>query len=153
VSKIHIVATIVSVVFVLSFTFLGFCWGRSRARSINGSPFGVWLGGALSAFVGGFVEGAPIGSTTGGGLAGLTGELHADLTLRHLAIEALFVLAAPCLTGLADVRNFIKANAFPNVFLAAPPAPLVSGKPETAKEAQISHENKNTDSPPSGAPA
>jgi hypothetical protein len=132
--------------------FLGFIWGKRRGTNLDGSPLGVWIGGAMSAFIGGFVEGAPIGSTAGGGLAGISGKLHADLTGRHLAIEAMFILAAPCLAGLADLRNFVKANSFPNIFLGAPPAPLVSGKPETAKEAVLSHENKNPESdPPAGA--
>lgn len=152
-SSHHAIYLALSIMGSILCVFLGFCWGKGKS-GLTGTPLGVWCGGGLSAFIGGFIEGMPIGSSTGAGLAAFTGKIHADLTLRHLAVEALFLLAAPCGAGLADIRNFIKANVFPNVFLAAPPLPIVSGKPETAAEA-ISHENPKPDpvSDPPGAPA
>lgn len=74
----------------------------------------VWTGGAWAAFVNGFIEGSPVGGPAGAGIAAADGQVHADLTLRHLAIEAAHVLAVPFFTGLADVRSFNKANPFPN---------------------------------------
>lgn len=75
-----------------------------------------WFGGAVSAFVNGFIDGVPAGSTAGGILAGVDGKLHADLGLRHIAIEAAHLLAVPVASGLADVRAFQKTNAFPPLF-------------------------------------
>lgn len=104
------------------FLFLGFCWGKGRS-ALSGTPLGIWVGGVCSAFIGGFVEGTPIGSTAGAGFAVADGEIHADLKLAHIAIEAAHLLAIPVGTGLADVRNFIKTNPFPNVFLPQAAAP------------------------------
>ena len=82
-----------------------------------------WTGGAWAAFVNGFIEGCPVGSPAGAGIAAADGQVVADLGLRHLAIEAMHVLAVPFFTGLADVRAYTKANPFPNPFTAPPPAP------------------------------
>lgn len=118
---ISIVGTVVSL-------FLGFCWGKSRGSHLEGSPFGIWLGGAMSAFIGGFVEAAPIGSSGGVMLAASDGQVHADLKVVHLLIEAAHVLAIPALAGLAEIRTYIKANPFPNVFLpGGPPSIPVRG--------------------------
>ena len=83
----------------------------------------VWLGGAFAAFMDGFIDGAPIGAPAGAGLGYVTGQFHADLGWKHLAVEALHVLAVPVSTGLADVREYRKSNPFPNIFQPATPQP------------------------------
>ena len=92
-------------------------------RSLTHSPIiRVWTGGAWAAFVSGFIEGTPVGSPVGAGIAIGDNQVHADLGLRHIAIEVAHVLAVPFFTGLAEVRTFTKANPFPNPF-KAPPTP------------------------------
>ena len=76
----------------------------------------LWFGGALSAFISGFIEGAPVGSTAGGIVAAGDGQVYADLGGRHLLVEAAHLIAVPLLTGLADVRTYQKTNPFPNIF-------------------------------------
>jgi hypothetical protein len=86
------------------------------------APIRYWVGGAWAAFVNGFIEGAPVGSPAGAGIAVADNQVHADLGLRHIAIEAAHVLAVPFFTGLADVRSFTKSNPFPNPFTNENPA-------------------------------
>jgi hypothetical protein len=86
-------------------------------RTILKSPMTRWwVGGAWAIFVTGFIEGCPIGSPVGAGIAGLDGQVHADLGMKHLIIEAAHVLAVPFFTGLADLRSWTKQNPFPNPF-------------------------------------
>jgi hypothetical protein len=77
-----------------------------------------WVGGAWAAFVNGFVDGFPIGTPSGAGFALADGQVHADLGLRHIAIEVAHLLAIPFFTGMADVRSFRQSNPFPNPFTA-----------------------------------
>jgi hypothetical protein len=98
---------------------LGVLFKRVLARSP--STLKIWFGGALSAFVGGFVEGCPIGSTAGAGFAVADGQFHADLDWKHLLVELLHLIAIPFGTGLADIRTYIKSCPFPNIFQPAPP--------------------------------
>ena len=86
----------------------------------------VWLGGALSAFISGFIEGAPAGSTGGGLVAAADGQVFADFRGRHLLIEFAHLVAVPFLTGLADVRTFQKSNPFPNLFAPDPVQPAIT---------------------------
>ena len=120
----HLIALIFAAGCAVFCMFVGYIWGKSKGHSIEGSPFGVWLGGAMSTFIGGFVEAAPIGSTSGAGLAGVSGHLHADLTMKHIALEAAFLLSAPVLAGIAELRTYIKSSPFPNVFLPGSPASI-----------------------------
>ena len=106
---------------------------------MKSSPFRIWFGGALSAFIDGCLEGGPIGSTAGGGIALADGQVFADFGTRHILIELAHILAIPVLTGLADVRAYKKLNPFPNVFAptnggACPVMPAV----EAAKTAAAS---------------
>jgi hypothetical protein len=89
----------------------------------------IWFGGALSAFVGGFIEGSPIGSTAGAGFALADGQVHADLDWRHVLIELAHLIAIPFGTGLSDVRNWIRSNPFPNLFQPSTSNPPFSPKP------------------------
>ena len=91
-----------------------------RALAVSPTTLKVWTGGALSAFVSGFIEGCPIGSPVGAGAALADGQVHADLDWKHLLIELAHLIAVPFFTGLADIRNYTKANPFPNVFQPSP---------------------------------
>lgn len=126
----HIIALIVAVLVAAFLVFLGFVWGKSKGHSFTGSTVGVWFGGAMSAFIGGFVEAAPIGSTSGGIMAGASGHIHADLTYKHLMLEALFVLAVPFGAGIAEIRTFVKSQPFPNVFLPDSPPSIQPSAPK-----------------------
>ena len=101
--------------------FLGFVFVVIRTLTHN-IEVRVWAGGAWASFVNGFIEGSPVGAPAGAGLAAADGQVHADLGVRHIAIEAAHVLAVPFFTGLADVRSYTKNNPFPNPF-AVPPVP------------------------------
>jgi hypothetical protein len=96
---------------------------------VKSSRFRIWLGGAFSAFISGFIEGAPAGSTGGGLVAAADGQVFADFRGRHLLIEFAHLAAVPFLTGLADVRTFQKSNPFPNLFAPAPAQPAVQAGP------------------------
>jgi hypothetical protein len=96
---------------------------------IKSQPLRFWFGGALSAFVSGFIEGMPIGSSAGGGIAVLDGQFHADLGSQHILIEVAHILAIPILTGLADIRTYQKSNPFPNVFAPGTPAVPIPKQP------------------------
>jgi len=89
---------------------------------MNTSALLLWLGGAFSAFVSGFIEGCPIGGPVGAGSAAATGHIYSDFTERHILIELAHVLAVPFFTGLADVRGYTNAHPFPNIFAPAEPA-------------------------------
>jgi hypothetical protein len=84
------------------------------------SPLRIWIGGALAAFVTGFIEGAPAGSTGGAAIATFDGQVFADLGTRHILIELAHLVAIPVLTGIADVRGYLKTAPFPNIFAPAP---------------------------------
>lgn len=96
---------------------------------VKSAPLRFWFGGALSAFVSGFIEGTPIGSPTGGAIAVADGQAHADLGSRHILIEIAHLLAIPLLTGAADVRTYQKTNSFPNVFAPGTPAVPIPKQP------------------------
>lgn len=115
--------------------FLGFAAAVIFTLTRN-AQIRYWVGGAWAAFVNGFIEGAPVGSPVGAGVAVADRQVHADLGLRHIAIEAAHVLAVPFFTGLADIRAFTKTSPFPNPFnppkyneILPPKAPVVVPPP------------------------
>ena len=87
------------------------------------SPLRIWIGGALAAFVDGFIDGFPIGASGGAGIAVADGKFAQDLNLGHLAITAAHILAIPVCTGVSDVRSWKKDKPFPNIFAATPEPP------------------------------
>lgn len=114
---------------------LVFLFRRALARSP--SNFKIWVGGAISAFVGGFLEGCPIGSPVGAGTALADGQVYGDLRGRHILIELAHILAVPALTGLSDVRTYTKATPFPNLF--SPPPSVLPGAPPDPAPAAAAH--------------
>lgn len=128
----HTIAFVLTILGAAFSLFVGFVWGKSKGHALEGSRFGIWLGGAMSAFIGGFLEATPIGSTSGAGLAAATGHVHADLTLKHLCIEVLFLISTPFLAGVAEIRTYIKTNPFPNVFLPDAPPSIAPSPPKAA---------------------
>ena len=94
--------------------FFGFCWGKSRGTHLDGSPLGIWIGGAASAFIGGFWEGAPRSAVRWvGGIAIADHQAFASLGLMHIMILAAHVLAVPVVTGLSDIRTLHVKEASP----------------------------------------
>ena len=105
---------------------VGFILAVIRTLARN-AELRYWTGGAWASFVNGFIEGCPVGSPAGFGIAAADGQLHADVGLRHLAVEAAHLFAVPFFTGLADVRAYTKASPFPNPF--SPPAKQPTSQP------------------------
>ncbi len=89
------------------------------------SPLRIWLGGALAAFIDGFIDGCPIGGPAGAGIAFADGKLPTDLQWPHIAVAAAHVIAIPIGTGLADVRAWKKDSPFPNIFASNPEPKIV----------------------------
>ena len=95
---------------------------------MNPSPLRIWLGGALAAFIDGFIEGLPIGGTGGAGIAFVDGKFATRLNWFEVAVTVGHIVAIPLGTGLADVRAFKKDHPFPNIFAPSPAAPVNQGQ-------------------------
>lgn len=80
------------------------------------SPLMQWCGGALGAFVDGFIDGLPIGGSGGAGIAMADGKFASKFELIPLLITAAHIVAIPFGTGLADVRAWKKNHPFPNIY-------------------------------------
>ena len=146
----HLIYILAAAVAAIASLFIGYGMGKASKTTLVGSQFGIWLGGILSAFIGGCAKGAPVGSTTGSLLALKTGSIHADLTIRHLAVEAMFLLAGPVLTGITKVDNYIEANPMPNLFTGKPSIPGTT--PEPPNPILNKKPNESTNPPPQPAP-
>lgn len=89
------------------------------------SALRVWIGGALAAFIDGFIDGCPIGGPAGAGMAAADGKL-ADAITKHdtvsIAVVAAHALAVPLFSGIADVKAWKKDKPFPNIFVPSPAA-------------------------------
>jgi hypothetical protein len=94
------------------------------------SALRVWIGGALAAFIDGFIDGCPIGGPTGAGIALADGKLADAVTRRDttsIAIVVAHAIAVPFFSGVADIKAWKKDNPFPNIFVPDPTAITAPG--------------------------
>lgn len=94
------------------------------------SSLRIWIGGALAAFVDGFIEGLPVGGPLGLAVATTDGAASAAISqhdTKSISLGVLHVLGLAIMTGFADVRAWKKDHSFPNIFVPDNP----TTKPES----------------------
>lgn len=112
--QVHILIVIISTGLCV---LLGYVLGtHAKGTTLRGSPLGVWIGGAISAFISGLADAGPSGAVAGGAFTFVDGTAHADLQPGHLLVELIHVAVVPVTAGVMEIKPYIKANPFPNLF-------------------------------------